>query len=228
MTPATTFAWFEKLELLLLAAHLEEHGWSRVRLSVPPDDLRSGGTDRGTDWARAIEVVKGHRQAFGLGEGRLRQAMYEAEPEVDTTKRANLRAELPEFLQSALLRDQQYRYDGIWHDNEGNLDLVAWGPAGVLMVEAKGVSKRMDSIVWGRATLDTLALVHRVVGSAELPHARRGLLLPDDRGAAPRGRGFVGTLLRAWPHDRAEDGTNPIYLVAADGVITEWTVASLR
>lgn len=227
MAPAIPFAWFEKIGFLLLAAHLEDQGWSRVLLSVPPGDLSKSGVVRGTDWARAVQAVRERGRAFGQGEGHLRREAYAA-TQVDEAERPGLRAVLPAFLEASVSRDQQYRYDGIWHDDGGNVDLVAWGAAGALVVEAKGITQQGEAISWRAAAKSTIEVIRRTVGDAELPDARRGLLLPDDRTIATAGAGFIGTLLLAWPPQRSEDERWPIFLVGADGRITEWTIGALR
>jgi hypothetical protein len=190
----TPFAWFEKLALLLLAADLEVHGWPVVRLSVAPAALVAGRPESGTDWARAVNAVREGGRAFHKGEGPERQAAYR-EATVAAAERTELRRDLRAFLQSSVEADDAYRYDGIWHDDGGNVDLAAWRDDSSLIVEAKGAIQRAGAIDWRVASADTEAVVARTVGSAELPAARRGILLPDDHGVAPHGRGFVQTLL---------------------------------
>jgi hypothetical protein len=223
----TPFAWFEKLALLLLAADLEAQGWPVVRLSVAPAALTARGLEGGTDWARAVRVVQERGRAFQKGEGPERRAAYR-DSTVTAAERIELRRNLRTFLRSSVGADDAYRYDGIWHDDGGNVDLAAWRGDGALIVEAKGAIQRAAVIDWSVASADTKDIVARTVGSAELPAARRGTLLPDDRAVAPRGRGFVQTLLRTWPEGRPEDARWPIYLVSAEGLIVEWTVSSLR
>lgn len=221
------FAWFEKLALLLLAADLEAQGWPVVRLSVAPAALTTRGLEGGTDWARAVRVVQQRGRAFQKGEGPERRMAYR-DSIVTAAERIELRRGLRNLLRSSVAADNAYRYDGIWHDDGGNVDLAAWRDDDSLIVEAKGAIQRAGVIDWRVAMADTQAVVARTIGSADLPTARRGLLLPDDHGIAPHGLGFVQTLLQIWPDDRPEDGRWPIYLVSADGLITEWTVDSLR
>lgn len=124
--------------------------------------------------------------------------------------------------------DEAFRYDGNGHDDGGNVDLAAWRAGEALIVEAKGAIQRAGAVDWRVASNDTKAVVRRTVGTAELPAARRAILLPDDHGIAPPGRGFVATLLRVWPDDRPVDARRLIYLVDAEGVIGDWTVDGLR
>jgi hypothetical protein len=221
------FAWFEKIALLLLAADLEARGWPVVRLSVVPATLSADGLVGGTDWARAVQAVRARGQAFQTGEGAGRREAYRQTAVADSERPA-LRRILAAFLRSSVEADTAYRYDGIWHDGGGNVDLAAWRPDESLLVEAKGIVQRAGAVDWRVAERDTEAVVARTVGSAQLPVARRGLLLPDDRAVAPPGRGFVQALLRVWPDDRPEDAHWPIYLVSAEGLIAEWTISSLR
>jgi hypothetical protein len=221
------FAWFEKIALLLLAADLEAQGWPLVRLSVAPSVLTERGAVGGTDWARAVKVARDRGRAFQKGEGPERRAAYRAAV-VSESERDALRRGLRASLRSWVAVDDAYRYDGIWHDDGGNVDLAAWREGEALIVEAKGAIQRAGAVDWRVASTDTEAVVRRTVGTAELPVARRGILLPDDHGLAPPGRGYVQTLLRAWPAGRPDDARWPIYLVDAEGAITEWTVEGLR
>lgn len=221
------FAWFEKIALLLLAADLEVQGWTTVLLSVAPSALIQRGAVGGTDWARAVKVARVRDRAFQKGEGPERRAAYRATL-VGESERAELRRGLRSFLRSSVVVDSAYRYDGIWHDDGGNVDLAAWREGEALIVEAKGAIQRAGAVDWRVASIDTEVVVGRTVGSAELPAARHGILLPDDHGIAPRDRGFVQTLLRVWPKDRPEDVRWPIYLVDVAGVIRKWTVHGLR
>ena len=221
------FAWFEKIALLLLAADLEARGWPVVRLSVVPATLSADGLVGGTDWARAVQAVRARGQAFQTGEGAGRREAYRKAVVADSDRPA-LRRILAAFLRSSVEADSAYRYDGIWHDDGGNVDLAAWRPHESLFVEAKGVVQRAGAVDWRAAERDTQAVVARKVGSAELPAARRGILLPDDHSIAPPGTGFVQTLLRVWPNGRPDDAQWPIYLVGPEGTIDEWTVRDLR
>ena len=221
------FAWFEKIALLLLASDLEANGWPVVRLSVAPGGLSAAGIVGGTDWARAIQVVRERGAAFQKGEGVQRRAAYKAAV-VPESERTAMRTTLVGFLRTSVGSDAAYRYDGIWHDDGGNVDLAAWRRDESLVVEAKGIIQRAGAVDWRVAQRDTQAVVARTVGSVELPTARRGILLPDDRGVAPPGSGFVRTLLSVWPGGRPGDERCPIFLVGAEGTIAEWTVSDLR
>jgi hypothetical protein len=216
-------AWFEKIALLLLAADLERQGWF-VRLSVRPDHLTAADPG-GVDWARAVRAVQVRARAFGLGEGRLRQAAYR-ETEVAHEERGALRDQLWDFVRARVAEDRQYRYDGIWHDDGGCVDLLARRGAEVLLVEAKGITLKGTAVNWSVASRDTISVAERRVGTAELPNATRGILVPDDR--AESERGFVATLLLIWPPDRPDDETVPVFLVRTDGTIEHTTVAQLR
>ncbi len=223
MTTELPVAWFEMIALLLLAADLERQGWF-VRLSVRPDHLTVADPG-GIDWARAVKAVQARGRAFGNGEGPARQAAYR-QTEISEEDRAALRDLLWDYLRAWVAEDRQYRYDGIWHDDGGNVDLLARRGDEALLVEAKGITRKGTAVDWLAASRDTIAVVERRVGDAELPGATRGILVPDDRGIGEPG--FVATLLLAWPSDRPDDENAPILLARTDGTIEHTTVAQLR
>ena len=218
------FAWLEKISLLLLAAHLETKE-CQVGLSVPPKPWPHDAA-RVIDWAAAVHAVRKRGSPYGPADRQAQRIDYLTARD-ELVDRGSIAAELKGFLEEAVRRDRLYRYDGIWHDNGGNIDLVASSAAGLLVVEGKGVTRKKTDIDWARAACDTLSAVDRTLSWSKQLEVRSGVLLPDDRKSAPTGKGFVSTLLRVWPAGESTDETHPIFLVSREGFVTEHTVSAL-
>ena len=216
--------WLEKMSCLLLAAHLDGAGWDRVMLSVPPRLVGKPDEVTRTDWARSVKAVLDAGRPFVAGE--LKPAHDVTT--VTASERVLLRLGLRSILEDLLAGDLRspYRYDGIWHDDGGNVDLVAWRGSEVLTVEAKGITLSGEGYSWSAAEKSTASVAARDVGRA-LANSF-GYLIPDDRDVTGKGRGrFVATLLTSLP-ELPEGDQNTIFLVAADGHITEYAPAELR
>lgn len=179
--------WFEKISCLVFAAWLTSHGY-RVGLSVPPHDVHRAGS--GLDWEGKL------RSTTGLGG--------------DDLLTLDGRAHLARMVRS----DPRLRYDGIWHDNPGRIDVVAWSRTETLIVEAKGalargIPKEMMSAI-GRIALQMTP------ARSDLAF---GVLFPED---GERRTGFVGTLRReAVAESILASSSLRIYLVRHDGDIVE-------
>jgi hypothetical protein len=100
----------EKIALIRLAQHLLGSGWTEVRLSVPPQDIRAdrlGGLD-------AADLDGVDMSSSGLFDDEFRRRFNE---------------------------HLTFRYD-FYGDSPGGVDLVARSRDGLLLVEAKGQSRR--------------------------------------------------------------------------------------
>jgi hypothetical protein len=224
MTRTASVFWLEKIASLLLAAYLEEAGWSRVMLSVPPRLLADPSSITRTDWARSVKAALLAGRPFTKGELKLAHDRTS----VPRTERLMLRRGLRAILEDLVGDDLRspYRYDGIWHDDGGNVDLVAWAGDETLTIEAKGITLSGAGYSQAAAESVTAAVAERVVGREWA--TRSGWLLPDDRDFSADGKGgFVATLLARWPSDAPDDERAPIFLAGRDGRIRETTRRAL-
>jgi hypothetical protein len=91
---------------------------------------------------------------------------------------------LATFLKSAAESEAEsggdaYRLDGIWHDNGGDFDLVAWGIGKTLIVEAKRITSGRSNAP--RAIAEALGKIALSVPSGG--GYRHGILVPGDEGS---------------------------------------------
>jgi hypothetical protein len=115
-----------------------------------------------------------------------------------------------------------YRYEGMWHDGGGNVDLVAWRDDDVLTVEAKGIMLSGSGYSASAARKSTSSVAAREAGR---DHATTfGWLLPHDRRLTTAG-GFVRTLLQTLASDAVPDAR--MFLISDRGVISEHRIADL-
>jgi hypothetical protein len=226
MAPHPPFAWHEKIAVLLLAAHLEasDDGWHTVRISVPPKVVKGGGVvpdqpapSGGWDWARLVEVVARRGRPYSTAdlEAKLARqdylALAEARPAWTPDK-------LAPFLRSAVESEAEsggdaYRLDGIWHDNGGDFDLVAWGIGKTLIVEAKGITSGRSNAP--RAVAEALGKIALNIRSG--PGYRYGILVPGDEGS------FLSVLARPDPANPLLDGLPvTIFSVHRNGEVATW------
>ncbi|MBL4848709.1 MAG: hypothetical protein JKY65_24570 [Planctomycetes bacterium] len=222
-------SYYEKIALLLLAAKLEGEGYS-VRLSVRQPAFDSGNREDGIDWAQAVAAVQRLGRAFDRKQDDVAGAY--ASVALSKEERSELRSGLYDLLRGWVKADRAYRYDGIWHDHGGNLDLVAWRGEGTLVVEAKGVTlKNQDdpSINWAasaRKAGEDVVGKGRDVSWRTRPQAQHGLLFPAPTDAAISGK-FFTKLALAWPEGRPKDERTPIFLVDSTGEIQRTTATEL-
>lgn len=226
--------WLEKIAAFVLAAHLESIGWKKVRLSVRPSEAQARAITGGVDWARNLRGAATLGRPFTSKQERM--ALDTEELTVEA--RSDLAASVPSVLKELVERgrldmdpdrpDTAYRYDGLWHDDGGNIDLVALDGERMLVVELKGATSSKGRVNQTAASKSTREVVERIAQwAAEGIGDQHGLLLPDDRGLGTRGA-FVRTLLDTWPSSMPDDARCPIFLISQKGDITDSTVASLR
>jgi hypothetical protein len=226
--------WFEKIEAVLLAAHLETAGWDRVLLSVPPNDVTNAASARGSDWARSVRAAFLSRAAL-LAEHahkrhRIKLPIHDGAP-VSPYERGVLRIGLRTILEDLVAADPRYRYEGIWYDTAGRIDLVAWRGEEILLVEARGATVQRGGVSASAAKRSVSEVVLRRVGWDRIGdrRGRFGILLPDDRDLGISAPGFVSTLVAEWPATaRPVDDSNPIFLTSFSGRIIETSIESLR
>jgi hypothetical protein len=216
--------WAEKVSVLLLAAHLEGEGLKPL-LSVPLAERFGDPHGRGLDWALVVKTALRLGRPLGPGDHAQRRAAYQATPPVTGAERVNLRRDVRAILQRLVAGEKAYRYDGIWHDGGGNIDLRAYRDGQeALAVEAKGAIASGTRVSWSQARHDVQSLVEPADAFKSRRPASYALLIPDDRGVAREGAGFVATLLRL---AKAEDDWR-VFLVDRNGGITDHRVNKLK
>lgn len=222
-------SYYEKIALLLLAAKLEGEGYT-ARLSVPQADSEARDPKAGIDWARAVRAVQLLGRAFVRKDDNVTESY--AAVVLSEEDRVDLRSGLHGLLRGWVEADRAYRYDGIWHDNGGNLDLVAWSPSETLMIEAKGVTlqdKDDPSINWtasAKAASEDIKGKDRDVSWRTQGEAKHGLFFPGVNDPAT-GKGFLSALETAWPKGRPRDARTPIFLIDSVGEIRRTTAEEL-
>lgn len=232
MTPHPPFAWHEKIAVLLLASHLEasDDGWHTVRISVPPKVVKGGGVlpdqrapSGGWDWARLVEVVARRGRPYSTADLKAklpRQDYLALEAEA---RPAWIPDRLAAFLKSAVESEAErgedaYRLDGIWHDNGGDFDLVAWGIGKTLIVEAKGITSGRSNAP--RAIAEALGKIALSIRSGD--GYRYGILVPGDEGT------FLRVLASADANNPLLEGLPvTIFSVDRNGQVGIWDRASL-
>ncbi len=206
--------WAEKISTLLLAAHLDGLGW-RPLLTVPSAELESGADPAGLDWALCVKAVIRYGGAFPNFDDGVRAREYARTEPVTPWERETMRRGLPSLLESLVLEDKQYRYDGIWHDDGGNVDLIATHPEQrVQQIEAKGPTAAGTRI----NASESRGSVRSLFQLNQTRHGgTTGILIPDDGAAAVTGD-MVKTLLSIDISDEQRAWT--LYLVDDRGRIS--------
>ena len=208
--------WAEKIELLLLAAHLEGAGW-RTALTVPP----GGSLDDGLDWATVVMTALRLDRPLPKRGATERRLAYKETPPPEARERTVLRRGLRSILEDLVLLDRDYRYEGLFYDNPRHTDLLAIRDDERLAIEAKGVTG-IEAISWSQARMDALALAMPPDAFVASHGRDYALLIPNDRHRAPRGGGFVHQIGRL-----VIDRQRTVFLVSEEGRITESDVATL-
>lgn len=191
--------WVEKIAVLVFAAWLQDQDY-RVGLSVPPEQVDEPGS--GVPWERALWDAT-----------RLQPAHL-------------LRPSDRESLRDLIVADPGLRYDGIWHDHPGRIDVVGWGSTETLLVEAKG-AVRSGTPKEAMSAIGRIAL-EMIPDRTDLAY---GVLFPDDETTASgrlRTSGYVRTLKRETVQGSVLIGAGlRVYLIDAGGSIREVALSDL-